>query len=254
MNVVVMSSNPHGRKAREISSDLIDAGVAVQALIGEHPRRRSLRGELLWHLYDRELRSRLVGKLTGKVRGLLSREVAEDEPAPVDGKPAGPDCPVHFVSGFNSTECVELLRDLNVNLLVLGGTGIIRNRILLVPDLGTVNVHMGLLPDYRGMNVAEWAFLNGDRVGLTVHFVDRGVDSGDVIASQEVDVSDCASIEAMRIKLSRMQHVFMAQVVRRVLDREVTAVPQPLGEGKQYYVMHRILRRSLEEKLSREAR
>jgi methionyl-tRNA formyltransferase len=72
--------------------------------------------------------------------------------------------------------------------------------IALAP-LGAVNLHPSLLPAYRGRAPVNWAILNGDtRLGLTAHFVDEGMDTGDIIeqVSYEIcddqDVGDCLNI------------------------------------------------------------
>src|SRR5436309_2693224 len=55
--------------------------------------------------------------------------------------------------------------------------------------LGILNAHIGVLPAYRGMNVAEWAALEGGSVGCSVHFIDTGIDTGPILATRGVDKS-----------------------------------------------------------------
>jgi methionyl-tRNA formyltransferase len=57
--------------------------------------------------------------------------------------------------------------------------------------LGTVNLHPSLLPRYRGRASINWAILNGDRrLGLTAHFVDEGIDTGDIIEQVSYEIGD----------------------------------------------------------------
>lgn len=56
--------------------------------------------------------------------------------------------------------------------------------------LGVVNFHAGLLPRYRGRNVINWAIINGEReIGLTAHYVDEGIDTGDIIAQRRLPIA-----------------------------------------------------------------
>jgi methionyl-tRNA formyltransferase len=62
--------------------------------------------------------------------------------------------------------------------------------VLAVPRLGAVNVHGGLLPEYRGGHVMQWAILNGEsETGVTLHYMDAGIDTGPVIADARFPIA-----------------------------------------------------------------
>lgn len=68
---------------------------------------------------------------------------------------------------------------------------IFRRATYEIPRLGTINCHAGLLPFYRGRNVLNWALINGEsEFGITVHFVDDGVDTGDIILQSRHRISE----------------------------------------------------------------
>jgi methionyl-tRNA formyltransferase len=78
---------------------------------------------------------------------------------------------------------------------------LISREMITLAGLGAVNLHPSLLPAYRGRAPLNWAILNGERLlGLTAHFVDEGMDTGDVIEQvsyeicDEQDVADCLNI------------------------------------------------------------
>ena len=63
--------------------------------------------------------------------------------------------------------------------------------VLAVPRRGAVNMHGGLLPDYRGGHVLQWAIVNGEReTGVTLHYVDAGIDTGPVIGEVRIAIGD----------------------------------------------------------------
>jgi hypothetical protein len=136
---------------------------------------------------------------------------------------------------------------------VAAGCGILRAPALAAARLGTLNAHMGILPRYRGMNVAEWAALEGGRVGITVHLVDTGIDTGDLLLVRTVDVAGCDSIAALRARVDAAQLEALAATLAYVaasgeLPRRY---PQPRDLGRQYFPMHADLKAILERKLAR---
>jgi methionyl-tRNA formyltransferase len=91
------------------------------------------------------------------------------------------DFPILTVSDLNSPDSQLFLEKAAPDLIVFTGGGLIRENILGIPHLGVINCHSGWLPKYRGMDVIEWAVLDAanqePEVGITLHFMDRGVDS-----------------------------------------------------------------------------
>lgn len=153
------------------------------------------------------------------------------------------------VENLNNEESVSILQQLKTDILILGGVPIIRRLVLEVPKFATLNVHMGLLPAFRGKNVAEWSVYLDAQVGVTVHMVDPGVDTGAILCRHEIDVSDCPSIAEMRSKVSFIQHKVLAQCARSFADGKIVPETQENQTGKQYFAMHPRLLRIVEKKL-----
>ena len=65
-------------------------------------------------------------------------------------------------------DAVHVLREIAPDLLVLVGADLVPAPVLAIPRLGTINAHYALLPEFRGMNVAEWSVFRGEPVGVTV--------------------------------------------------------------------------------------
>lgn len=95
--------------------------------------------------------------------------------------------PFHLVSNYHNPESIELIKACKADLGVLYGTNIIKESVFSIPRLGSINLHQGLAPFYRGGPPIFWELYNGEtEVGLTVHFVASKVDTGDII--QQVTV------------------------------------------------------------------
>ena len=89
------------------------------------------------------------------------------------------------VSSVNDDRCLELIQTLDPQLVVVNGTRIISERILLATAATFIDMHAGITPAYRGVHGAYWALVNGDaeHCGVTVHLVDAGIDTGAIIGS-----------------------------------------------------------------------
>jgi methionyl-tRNA formyltransferase len=84
---------------------------------------------------------------------------------------------------FNSNDCLASLKYLKPDLVLFTGGGILKTEFLEIPTIGVLNAHMGILPEYRGMHVAEWAYLKNDysNIGCSTHLMEKNVDTGKVI-------------------------------------------------------------------------
>lgn len=158
------------------------------------------------------------------------------------------DVPIFSVPLLNEPEFLNALRKLQPDIVVHAGAGIIRAPFLSVPRLGTINAHMGLLPRYRGMNVAEWAALQRDPVGCTVHLMDAGIDTGDILCVRRVDVSTARNISELRDLVDEAQLKLLGEVLRYILltGKLPETRVQEAEEGVQFFQMHDDLKDHLE--------
>ncbi len=68
---------------------------------------------------------------------------------------------------------------------------IFKKRTFDLPPFGTVNCHAGMLPFYRGRNILNWALINDEKeFGITVHYIDEGIDTGDIIDQKRFLITD----------------------------------------------------------------
>lgn len=88
-----------------------------------------------------------------------------------------------FVESVNSDECIDLLKEINPDLILINGTRIISSKVLNAVTAKFINSHVGITPKYRGVHGGYWAIANNDQqnFGVTVHEVDTGIDTGKVL-------------------------------------------------------------------------
>ena len=105
-----------------------------------------------------------------------------------------------------NTEFLNILKSFNPDLFIIISYGkIIPEEYLKIPKIAPINVHPSLLPKYRGSAPIEWALINGEReTGVSVIFVTRDVDAGNIISQKSIIIEDQDDIFTLREKLSNI--------------------------------------------------
>lgn len=105
--------------------------------------------------------------------------------------------PICGVGDLNGDVAIRSITRWRPDAVVYTGGGILRNQFLQAcPPV--INAHAGPLPEIRGMNAAEWSAMLGCRSEVTVHFIDRGIDTGLAIRSIPYERASCSSVEQLR--------------------------------------------------------
>lgn len=93
---------------------------------------------------------------------------------------------------INSSAFIEQAKSYDCDLFVsMSFNQIFRHEIINLPKLKTINCHAGKLPFYRGRNILNWALINDEKyIGITVHYVDEGIDTGDIILQRSYPIED----------------------------------------------------------------
>jgi folate-dependent phosphoribosylglycinamide formyltransferase PurN len=99
-----------------------------------------------------------------------------------------PENKIKHVSSVNSPHTIEFIKSNHPDLVVVNGTRIISKNVLSCASCRFINIHAGITPKYRGVHGMYWALANNDKenCGVTVHFVDPGIDTGNVIYQSKV--------------------------------------------------------------------
>lgn len=153
------------------------------------------------------------------------------------------------VEDINGEASCKALRELATDLTILAGTPIIRPRVLEVPRIGTLNAHQGELPRFRGMNVIEWSIFEGAAPTITIHFVDPGVDTGDIVAEERIPLRPGDTLATVKQRTGEQQVEMLARVAAQALAGTLSRRPQRVQDGQQYFIMHPKLRTIAEKRL-----
>ncbi len=157
---------------------------------------------------------------------------------------------IRIVENFNSFDCAIILLRIKPDILILGGTRIIKDYILAIPRIGTLNVHPGLLPKYQGVDVIPWAIYNNDEVGITVHFVDEGIDTGKIISQAKIVINPGDNLQSISQKAMIMGGIKITEVVEKIYHNRQIKAKNQNSKGVLYYQMPNKLIKIVERKLA----
>ncbi|MCR5146009.1 MAG: methionyl-tRNA formyltransferase [Clostridia bacterium] len=115
-------------------------------------------------------------------------------------------------------EFIEEVKKLNPDVICVVAYGkILPKEILDIPRLGAINVHGSLLPKYRGAAPIQWAILNGDKkTGITTMYMGEGMDTGDMILKEEVEIGDNETTGELWERLSKIGAKLLVETLEKV--------------------------------------
>lgn len=124
---------------------------------------------------------------------------------------------------INSDEFINEVQNYKCDLFVsMSFNQIFKSKIINLPRLRTINCHAGKLPFYRGRNILNWVLINDEKdFGITVHYMDEGIDTGDILLQKSFAISD----EDNYASLLEVAHIECANVLYEVVKQ--------INEGRQ---------------------
>ncbi len=176
-----------------------------------------------------------IGRVVAARVGRAAPVVAADRlPATLSIEAAAdhPRVRVERFGGLASAEAIAVLTEFKPDLgLSLGGP-ILKAETFEIPRLGTINLHQGRLPDYRGMPPAFWEILNGEtEAHASVHRVEKGLDTGNVIATVRVAIEKFSTPAAVRVRLDAVSPRLIGDAVAGLIAGKAVETQQT-GKGR----------------------
>jgi Formyl transferase len=223
MNVVVLTRNPRGiasrflaRRSLEVAGVVFDEGSVADTRRQLRARARKLRRTGLTAIP--------VGLGLRRTFAAAARDVPDL---------AGLDVPVTRVPTLNGGAAREALRRLGADVAVSLDNALIEEATFALPEHGTINVHHGAVPGYRGGPPVFWELADGlESVGFTVHRIDAGIDTGPVLAEGAVPIDRGPTLGATlaatvprlhEASLDALEHVLQALAAGNLEERRQPA-------------------------------
>ena len=129
----------------------------------------------------------------------------------------------------NNEEFLNTVKKINPDLICVVAYGkILPKELLEIPKMGCINVHGSLLPKYRGAAPIQWAVLNGDKkTGITTMYMNEGMDTGDMILKEEVQIGKNETTGELWERLSKIGAKLLVETVEKIEDGTAPREKQP---------------------------
>ncbi|MFR5263915.1 methionyl-tRNA formyltransferase [Clostridium sp.] len=128
----------------------------------------------------------------------------------------------------NDVEAIEYLKSLKPDFIIVVAFGqILPKEVLDIPKYGCINLHGSLLPKYRGAAPIQWSVINGEKVaGNTTMLMDVGLDTGDMLLTNEVEVSKFMTAGELYEELKLSGAGLLVETIKKVVEGKITPIKQ----------------------------
>ncbi len=141
--------------------------------------------------------------------------------------------PVYQPETFKNESCLELLKELAPDMIVVAAYGkILPKYVLDYPKYGCINIHGSILPKYRGASPIQAAILNGDKeTGITIMKISEGLDSGDIIYVKKIDIKQYETTGELFDRMSVLGSCCILEAIELIISGKATYTKQNDAES-----------------------
>ena len=139
--------------------------------------------------------------------------------------------PYHVVV-HNSKECEDLIKKYALDLGIILGARILKKSVIDAFKIGIINLHLGLLPQNRGLDNIKWAILKNLKQGATIHLINEKVDHGRFILQTEIKVYKDDTLIDIFLRIQNLEQMLMIEALK-ILESGKRDF-QPLGDGNYF--------------------
>lgn len=178
----------------------------------------------------------------------IEREARAEFEATIGGIPAWPDVPTMRVPRVNGKDVVRHCEELDVDVTLVFGTGILKSPMIRIARQATLNAHTSLLPDFRGTQSEFWQ-IHQDRLdcaGVTVHYIDEGVDTGEILLQKATAIEGRPDPARLRYHNVLMVPELFTDAVRQLEAGTAPRLVQEASEMPTYRTKDATFERQIE--------
>lgn len=170
-----------------------------------------------------------------KAAGAVYKALRIRNSGTIEGLCASYGVPVMHCSKINSEEFLKEIGQLRLDLVVsVAAPQIFKEKLIALPSMGCINIHNSKLPKYRGMLPNFWQMFHGEKtVGTTVHYINAGVDDGDILLQKETPIAPGESLDSLIRKTKKCGATLMIEAIESI--RNGTAKPRPNSKEEATY-------------------
>ena len=203
---LLLKEHPYGR---EMLKQLLSEGFVPEIIISENSE-----------IADEE-RDKFLKRIEGNpIAATIKEQISDLDVIHVE------------VAIHNSEQVMPHLNELDLDLIIFGGTRIIRGEILDYPKDGVINSHPGLLPECRGSASPAWSVYHDIPIGSSTHFCDNGIDTGELLMRREVLVKRGMTYEDLCYETLVLAGVLMKEALLHYIAGEWESIRRPQGQSE----------------------
>jgi methionyl-tRNA formyltransferase len=167
----------------------------------------------------------------------------------INDSPIPQDCVID-VPSVNDDQTIALLQKFASPIMVVNGTRILSERTLAAVDGVFLNTHVGITPLFRGVHGGYWALASHDpeHFGVTVHKIDEGIDTGEIIAQAFIQPAKTDNFSTYPLLQIAAAIPLLKQAIRDASNGSLQSIPAPAGESNLWshptafqYLTHRVM-------------
>jgi folate-dependent phosphoribosylglycinamide formyltransferase PurN len=141
---------------------------------------------------------------------------------------------IYYVSDIHAEQVLDQVKGLELDLGLIYGSPILKPRLFEIPRFGTLGIHHGQVPQYRGKKTTFWAIYNGERTaGVTIQKVNAGLDTGEIAKTGAVPIGK-RPLRAVWKDLEMLGLDLYIQTILEVKEGTANYQPQTRPKGKLY--------------------
>lgn len=258
--IVVFTCGRLGLAAADLIAELDGVGSVMVVVTPYRARRRTGMRRLRHAIRYRGLRGvlRLAADRVRRPAGQRSERRANGLP------PMRADSPIRVLEfeDFHDAACIAAVTGLAPDLGVVVGTYILEPSVYTVPRLGSINLHTGKAPEYRGSAPAFWEMYNAeDAVGITIHRVSDDLDAGEIVRQELVPIDPAPNGDPLAFIRRYREQVLhprgiqlLAEAVRDIVGGTVESVPQDSRAACTYRLPTHRQKQELRRRVARRRR
>ena len=134
---------------------------------------------------------------------------------------------------------VEKIKNFKPDFIIVVAFRMLPKVIWSIPNLGTINLHASLLPDYRGAAPINWALINGEKyTGVTTFFIDDKIDTGDNLLQKKIKIKITDNAEDLHNSLSKIGSLLMYETINKVVNNNIKPIKQ--GSNKIHKTAYKL--------------
>lgn len=142
---------------------------------------------------------------------------------------------IFYGKSFTLPESIKRLDALQVDYIIcVHFPYIIPPEVLCLPRIGVINLHPAYLPYNRGWHTPSWAILEGTPFGATLHFMDEGLDTGDIIHQKTLEILPYDTADTLYQRVKQLELEVFVEAWDWLLSCAPPRKPQPLSQGTSH--------------------